>query len=180
MFRFEITDKEVVGGIPQYYDNFNRISSRGIIINNSKQVAMLYLQSNGCYVFPGGGIEEGENAKNTLIREVLEECGLSCRIIDEIGCTIEHKKKVSYCHKANWFIGELVEDTFRTKLSENEIKLGVTPVMIDIEKVSNLLEQSLEKCNDYKRKFIQLRDKMVWDYVYKNYFFKTEYSYEVH
>lgn len=167
MFEFEITDREVFGDSPQYFEQYNRISSRGIVISNDKKIAMLRLTSNGCYVFPGGGIEHGEEAQEAFVREVKEETGLICIVLDGIGHTVEHKKQLSYCHKAIWFLAEVVSDTQELSLSDNEKKLGVKPVMIDSERVSELLDESLAKCDEYKRKFIQLRDKMVWEYVYK-------------
>ena len=53
-----------------------RVSSRAIIINEDK--ILLNCFGNGLYYnFPGGGIEENETAKQAVIREVLEESGLT-------------------------------------------------------------------------------------------------------
>ena len=55
---------------------FYRPSVRGIIINNRK-VAMVHSLKYDYYKFPGGGIESGESHIDALIREVLEETGLT-------------------------------------------------------------------------------------------------------
>lgn len=52
-----------------------RNSSRGIIIKN-KRIVMIHSEKYDYYKFPGGGIEEGENAIDALIRETKEEAGL--------------------------------------------------------------------------------------------------------
>jgi len=53
-----------------------RVSSRAIIIHDNK--ILLNCFGNGLYYnFPGGGIEKNETAKQTVIREVLEESGLT-------------------------------------------------------------------------------------------------------
>ena len=54
---------------------FTRNSARGIIIKNGK-IAMIHSQKYDYYKFPGGGIEQGEDHIDTLIREVAEESGL--------------------------------------------------------------------------------------------------------
>ena len=54
---------------------FVRPSVRGIILRNGK-VAMVHSLMYDYYKFPGGGIERGEDHRETLIREVREESGL--------------------------------------------------------------------------------------------------------
>ena len=55
---------------------FIRPSVRSIIIKENK-VAMVHSLKYNYYKFPGGGIEEGENHNQALIRETLEESGLT-------------------------------------------------------------------------------------------------------
>lgn len=52
-----------------------RPSVRGIIFKDGK-VAMMHSMKYNYYKLPGGGVEEGENYEETLIREVREESGL--------------------------------------------------------------------------------------------------------
>lgn len=54
---------------------FVRNSARSIIIKN-KKVAMIYSGQYSYYKFPGGGIENGENPVDAMIRETREESGL--------------------------------------------------------------------------------------------------------
>lgn len=69
---FEIDKKDYdINGTP-----FIRPSARGIIIKDGK-LAMIHSLKYAYYKFPGGGIEENENKKTALIREVLEETGLT-------------------------------------------------------------------------------------------------------
>ena len=55
---------------------FTRNSARSIIIKNGR-VAMVHSLKYDYYKFPGGGIEEGENPVEAMIRETREEAGLS-------------------------------------------------------------------------------------------------------
>ena len=52
-----------------------RNSARSIIIHNRK-IAMIHSLEYDYYKFPGGGIEEGEDAVEAMIRETREESGL--------------------------------------------------------------------------------------------------------
>lgn len=55
---------------------FARHSARAIIIREGK-AAMVYSQKYDYYKFPGGGIEQGEDPIQAMIRETAEEAGLS-------------------------------------------------------------------------------------------------------
>lgn len=55
-----------------------RPSVRGVILKDRK-LALVYSQKYNYYKFPGGGIDEGENHIQTLIREVKEESGLDVK-----------------------------------------------------------------------------------------------------
>ena len=52
-----------------------RPSVRGIVIKDGK-IALMHSLKYDYYKLPGGGIEEGEELEDTLIREVKEESGL--------------------------------------------------------------------------------------------------------
>lgn len=54
---------------------FTRNSARSIIIRDGK-VAMIHSLKYDYYKFPGGGIENGENPVEAMIRETQEEAGL--------------------------------------------------------------------------------------------------------
>ena len=52
-----------------------RNSARSIIIS-SGQVAMVHSLKYDYYKFPGGGIRDGEDPADAMIRETMEEAGL--------------------------------------------------------------------------------------------------------
>lgn len=65
-------DKKDYGGCTR---TFTRDSARSIIFRNGK-IAMIHSQKYDYYKFPGGGIENGENPVEAMIRETQEEAGL--------------------------------------------------------------------------------------------------------
>ncbi|MBQ6222874.1 MAG: NUDIX domain-containing protein [Solobacterium sp.] len=58
--------------------SFVRNSARSIILRDGK-VAMVHSLKYDYYKFPGGGIENGENPVEAMIRETREEAGLVVR-----------------------------------------------------------------------------------------------------
>ena len=72
---------------------YRRPSVRAVIIRDSK-IAMVYSQKFDYYKFPGGGIEKNEDHKQTLIREVSEEVGLTVipDSVEELGSVLRVQK----------------------------------------------------------------------------------------
>ena len=56
--------------------DFLRPSARAILIRDGR-IAMVHSLKYDYYKFPGGGIEAGENHEQALIRETMEEAGLT-------------------------------------------------------------------------------------------------------
>ena len=62
--------------MPMFENSYKiRVSARAIVFDGDR--VLLNRFGNGAYYnFPGGGIEECENARLTVVREVKEETGL--------------------------------------------------------------------------------------------------------
>ena len=69
---FSIDSKDYEGCTHTYVRN----SARSIIIKDNR-IAMIHSLKYDYYEFPGGGIEENETPVNAVIRETMEEAGLS-------------------------------------------------------------------------------------------------------
>lgn len=62
-----------------------RYATRAVLLDENNKVAIINVTKHGYYKIPGGGIEEGELIQDAVQREVLEEAGCSCKILDELG-----------------------------------------------------------------------------------------------
>ena len=58
--------------------SFVRDSARSVIVKDGK-IAMIHSLKYDYYKFPGGGIEQGESPVEAMIRETLEEAGLTVK-----------------------------------------------------------------------------------------------------
>lgn len=62
-----------------------QFSAGGIVFNSQKQVLLTKNSTNHYWGFPKGHMEEGESMKETAVREVKEEAGITARIVTKIG-----------------------------------------------------------------------------------------------
>ena len=88
------------------------------------------------YVFPGGGIEEGETPEEATKREALEELGVIVKINECIA-------KVEYNGTQYFFLSEIIDGTFGTgegeEYTDSIRKRGTyLPMWVDIERLSTI------------------------------------------
>lgn len=77
-------------------NRLKRIAVRGIIKKGDKYV-MIHSRKYGEYKFPGGGMDQGEQLEDTLLREVKEETGLTV-----IADTIKYFGRVEETRKGEY------------------------------------------------------------------------------
>ena len=60
-------------------------ATRTVLFDDKNRVAVIYVGKFGYYKIPGGGVEDGEDSRESARREVLEEAGCNSEIIAELG-----------------------------------------------------------------------------------------------
>lgn len=150
-----VTGKDVPKNKKDYWI---RIAARAIILNSKGEIAILSTPKSHHYhhKLPGGGLEENEDVKKALIREIREETGCEIDIIKEVGEIIEYKnkdnlKQISYC-----FLAKVKGKIGKTNYTKAEKDAGYELEWMPINNVIKLFEDG--KPVDYSAKFIQLRD----------------------
>src|SRR3989344_5314609 len=85
----------------------NKDRASVIIIDNGK-ILLLYRFKNGkeYYVFPGGGVEDGESTIRAAVREAKEETGLDVAISKKMW-EYEGRGRLEHFYLAEKFSGEL-------------------------------------------------------------------------
>ncbi|QTD43427.1 NUDIX domain-containing protein [Sporosarcina sp. Te-1] len=88
------------------YDGKTR-DRAAVVIEREGQVALIKRQKNGqeYYVFPGGGIEEGESPEQAAEREAFEELGVNVAIGDKLGL-------VQFNGTQHFFRAVIIDGTF--------------------------------------------------------------------
>ncbi|MCB9798977.1 class I tRNA ligase family protein [Candidatus Nomurabacteria bacterium] len=98
-------------------DDFHpRRSVRGICIRDGK-VLLEFDTKMQEYVLPGGGIEDGEDIKAALVRELAEECGYSAVVVQENLGSIEH----NYFHHKRLNDWRVLESAYYIEIDTNQV-----------------------------------------------------------
>ena len=107
------------------YHVIYREASRAIIIKDNK-IAMVKSLKEGFYKFPGGGIWENESKEAAVVREVLEETGLTLKkeSIREYGYTLENRKSDVYensifSQKSFYFFADIEDYLLEQRLTDD-------------------------------------------------------------
>jgi 8-oxo-dGTP diphosphatase len=153
----EIYNEDITGEQTAISIAYNlRKASRSIVSNKNNQIALLYVSKHQYHKLPGGGVENSENIKEALKREVLEEVGVNVLIGDDIGAIIEYRDEfrqlqISYC-----FFSEVVGEIATPSFTESELSNGFQLKWVTLDDAIALL--SSDDPDDYVGKFIKRRD----------------------
>ncbi len=136
--------------------HFRREAVRAIIVKDGK-IAMVRSNKEGFYKLPGGGIEDGEGHFEALVREVMEETGLSVitDTINEFGYIRERRKSAMFENEifeqiSYYYFAEVGDVIFEQKLDDYEKDLEFTLEFTDIEHAKNVnTALGKEYCSDF-------------------------------
>ncbi|MGA3603086.1 NUDIX hydrolase [Lysinibacillus agricola] len=108
-----------------------------VIVENDK-VGLIQRIRDGSvyYVFPGGGIENGETPEEGAKREAFEELGVEVKVNECIA-------KVEYNGTQYFFLSEIINGIFGTgqgeEYTDNERDRGTyLPMWVDIKRLSSI------------------------------------------
>lgn len=109
-----------------------------VVIVENKRVVLIQRIRDGSvyYVFPGGGIENGETPEEGAKREALEELGVEVKVNECIS-------EVEFNGTQYFFLSEIIAGTIGTGLGEeytdgNRNRGTYSPMWIEIEKLSSI------------------------------------------
>jgi len=157
---------------PKNLDDYKiRRAARGILLNDTK-MAVLFVSSANYHKLPGGGIESDETKEIAFTREVKEETGCDCKILDTIpqgSVVLETRDKfklfqISYIFFCK-LVGKPIGEPGETHLTPHEIAGGRELKWVPVDQVIGLLEGDYP--TDYEGNFIKARDLAVLNFYKK-------------
>jgi len=158
----EFSDKEIFGKDYDFHSKhfLVRRATRGVLIDETGLIYLVYFKNRDIYKLPGGGVDSGETILEGLKREIKEEAGVEFKIEKELGITIETRFyegmetglfQISYS-----YILKLKGEKAIPKFVEDEIDEGASPVWLSLdEAISKYENYSLP---DYESHFIKHRE----------------------
>ena len=69
----------------------------------------------GCWAFPGGFVDEGEDTESAVLRELLEECGIKGSVVDLIAVRGNPNRDPR---------GHIVTIFYRVKVEDNSVPVA--------------------------------------------------------
>ena len=123
-----------------------RIRAVGIIVNNGKVLLMHRVKHDKeYYVFPGGGVEEGETVEQALLREVNEETSLEVKIEKLLYHHIYNSNTEQFFYLCSYISGEpKLGDGNESRTMAQSTANFYNPVWCEIKKLPELLLYPLE------------------------------------
>jgi len=121
-----ITDRDIVGGPSELLKSVSRYASRGVLIDDQMNIAMMYMSESNLYKLPGGGIEDKETIDQSFIREIREETGYEAEFVHELGYIEEHKSRNDFMQISFCWIANARRKIGSVQLSDSEKQLGLT------------------------------------------------------
>ena len=142
-----------------------KMSRAGAVIIKNNAVALIKRihEDKTYYLFPGGHIENSENAEKACIREIKEELGLEI-VIDRLIAEIYHQNDIQYYYLCNIVSGVFGTGTGEEYQSDKSQSAGIhEPVWMNITKLPSydvrpacIYEIIVNGFPDCMRKFIDL------------------------
>jgi len=90
---------------------FYRVSTKALVLNDSRDKFMIVQESDGRWELPGGGLDWGSSPQENVQREIMEEMGLdtlSVAALPTYFLTFEHIRTGS------WMLNVLYETTLKS------------------------------------------------------------------
>lgn len=148
---------------------FRRPSARAIIVKDN-MIALVYSVKEKYYKFPGGGIKDGEDIIDALIREVREEVGLIVKpeTITEFGSVVRRQKSnqsenTIYEQENYYYWCECEEDVKEQNLDDYEKEAEFVLRYIDIDEA--IRANSEYKSDDFFNQIMIRREKKVLEII---------------
>jgi len=106
-----------------------KLVSAGLVVDKEGKILIARRSSteplSGWYEFPGGKLEKGETAPQSLVRELKEELDINSKIISHFADTIykyETGKIKLFCYWVRTVFRILIQLYVSIKMKENESK----------------------------------------------------------
>ena len=136
MKEITITEKGHDGNCPYLHE-----TCRGAIVRGDEILLSHEVECHE-WLFPGGGLEDGETYEECCAREILEETGNIVRVGELFAVVNEYYGDTHYVHR--YFVCEIVGKG-ASRLTEREIRVDARPEWIGIDKYKKILEETVAK-----------------------------------
>jgi len=106
-----------------------RKAARAILVNVNNEIALMHVANHNYYKLPGGGVDDGEEIHDALLRELQEEVGASeFDVLCEIGEVDEYRDEWEVKAEHYGFVAKLTGPLHTPQRTQKELDHGYTTV----------------------------------------------------
>ena len=157
------TDKGF-NGTEVVLDGKRPVKVRAVLLDEDGCMALMYLpkyKHNGdkdLYMIPGGGVDNREDLKKALKREMLEETGCGIDIVEEIGYITNTEDEDIWTAVTYYYIAKVAGKKGQLQLTEHEKDSQFELQWHSLEEALKIIENQAVEDNC---KIVKFRDKLV-------------------
>ncbi len=141
----------------------NRIRSAGVVIKDGKVLLIHRINQKDYFVFPGGGVEEGETIEEAAIREVKEETSIEVKVNRLLYHNVYDNDTEQFFFLCEYISGEakLADDSIEKEIMKKGEQV-FEPVWLPLSQVTSSLIYPLEVrdvfIEDLANNFLKVRE----------------------
>lgn len=142
----------------------DRNTGKAIMIDSERKICLIGNNQNDFLELPGGGIDDGENIGEGVIRECLEETGYKVVLKSEVGSIDDYRPRdkkhcINFC-----YVVSVVGEKGEVSHTEDESNIGMYTKWVDVKTAIDIFrkqEKDLKKgkVTFYNTGFNILRDR---------------------
>ncbi len=123
-----------------------RVIARAVAINDRHEVAVLHVIRDDIfgnydyYELPGGGVKSDEDLSLAAIREIHEEVGATCSLIQEIGIVDDFYNLLRRHNENHYFLLQVI-DIGKRDLEEYEKMMIHEVIWVDIDQAIKMFQE---------------------------------------
>ncbi len=159
----------------------NRSTVKIILQNERGEIALVTNPVHGCYLLPGGGMDEGETVDMAADRECREEVGYAIKDSVEIGFTEEFRARDGKHYVTRGVVATVGAPTGEDARTENEKALGLNVIWRTVREAHDIfVDQNRRlvegKIDFYNTGFNIVRDGVLLDEAIRKWLIKPQKS----
>jgi len=118
--------------------------------------AVIHERKTNLYMLPGGGMEDGEDAESSIIREIFEETGCICETIEPLGIVAENRFHANKTRVSYFFAVETKTSKGTPRFTIQERQLDTEIKWCSFDEMLCLMKDTVYESPD--KRFLQARD----------------------
>lgn len=133
-----------------------RLTARAIVRNSEGLYAVMYADKWKLHSLPGGGVEDGEDVLTALRREVYEETGCACDLIQDLGIVAENRASLDYTQINHYFVVTTAHTPGENHLTDSELESRTVVKWVAFDELVRLING--QEFDRVQGKYLKARD----------------------